>query len=246
MQYLGGKSRLAPRIAAVLERARGGRTFVEPFCGALNITAAMEPAGPRVASDLNPYLYALYTAVRAGWEPPSVVTEAEYIALRDGPRTVDALTAFVGYACAFGGKWFSGFARHKEKRLYSDTGRRAVLKKMARCREVTFALCSYDRLAVDRSHLVYCDPPYANTTGYAAVSKSGRSVKGFDSAAFWETVRAWVRAGVRVLVSEYQAPPDFTSVWEAPAHEGQLGRGHVEKLFAWAEDRDLLAATCAV
>lgn len=49
--------------------------------------------------------------------------------------------------------------------------------------------------------VVYCDPPYAGTTGY------GRE---FDHDAFWQ----WCRTrDFPVYVSEYRAPEDFISVW---------------------------------
>lgn len=49
--------------------------------------------------------------------------------------------------------------------------------------------------------VVYCDPPYAGTTGY------GRE---FDHEAFWQ----WCRTrDFPVYVSEYRAPEDFISVW---------------------------------
>ena len=51
MQYIGGKSRIATKLALYLESVRNGRTFVEPFVGAANITAAM--SGHRIASDLD-------------------------------------------------------------------------------------------------------------------------------------------------------------------------------------------------
>lgn len=234
MHYLGGKARLAGRIAEVLARARGGRLMVEPFSGALNVTAACAGFGERLASDVNPYLFSLWSALRAGWVPPEV-SEDDYRRVASGTRPVEALTTFVGYACAFGGKWFGGFARaHKEDRSYSysDTGRRACLKKMAACASATLACCSYDRLRIGSDHLVYCDPPYANTTGYSAVGA-------FDSPRFWDVMRTWTREGARVLVSEYAAPADWESVWEAPAHRGQFGAGKTERLFA-PRERDWL------
>lgn len=227
MQYLGGKSRLAKPLAAFLLerfRARPGRVFVEPFCGALNITAAMEPAGYRVASDLNPYLLTLYRALRDGWVPPDVDEEL-YARVSANRDVTDPLTAFVGYGCAFGGKWFGGFARNAEGKRYSDTARRGLERKLAACNQVVFAECAYDRLNIDAGCLVYADPPYAGTTEYGAA-------KGFDSGKFWDVVRRWSRAGAEVYVSEYAAPSEFQSVWDASTHGGQLAKGaNREHLF---------------
>lgn len=56
--------------------------------------------------------------------------------------------------------------------------------------------------------LIYCDPPYENTSGY--------STGAFDNAAFWQRVRELSTAGHDVYVSEYRAPPDMVSVLDMP------------------------------
>jgi hypothetical protein len=86
--------------------------------------------------------------------------------------------------------------------------------------------------------LVYCDPPYRGTTGYATGA--------FDHDAFWETARAWSRAGAVVLVSEYAAPPDWPCV-ASRAKPSCLAGGHkqtarVERLFVHESRRALVDA----
>lgn len=226
MRYLGGKSRIVKPLSAYLESRRDGRLFVEPFCGALNVTAAIK--GPRLASDASPYLYTLYSAIRAGWAPPQEVSEDLYQSLKQSRDPSDPLTAFVGYGCSFGGIFFSNYARG-EGRNYAGEAGSSLLKKFSRCQEVTFAHCSYERLTPGAS-LVYCDPPYANTTGYNAVGD-------FDHVAFWERMRQWTRDGATVLVSEYTAPEDFRVVWSIETKTDMHGsgrQGRTEKLFEWA------------
>jgi len=56
--------------------------------------------------------------------------------------------------------------------------------------------------------VVYCDPPYANTTGY-------KGAPPFDHAVFWRRAVEWARAGAVVYVSEYRAPDGIADVvWE--------------------------------
>lgn len=226
MQYLGGKFRIAKPLCAYLESRRAGRYFVEPFCGGLNITAGM--SGPRLASDASPYLFSLYKALREGWRPPDAVTEEMYAAQNNTRDPSDPLTAFIGYGCSFGGKFFGGYARSARNRNYCLEASGSLARKLARCAEVQFALCSYERLTPGTS-LVYCDPPYANTTGYSATGE-------FDSAAFWQRCREWVRAGATVLVSEYAAPADFACVWSIETKtdmHGEGRKGRTEKLFEY-------------
>ena len=56
--------------------------------------------------------------------------------------------------------------------------------------------------------VVYCDPPYANTTKYTGVPD-------FDSEEFWNIMRAWSKDN-DVYISEYEAPDDFVSVLVMP------------------------------
>jgi DNA adenine methylase len=184
--------------------------------------------GPRLASDASPYLFSLYAALRQGWEPPTEVSEELYQILKQTKDPSNPLTAFVGYGCSFGGVFFSNPARG-EDRNYAQEARNSLLKKFSRCQEVTFAHCSYERLTPGAS-LVYCDPPYANTTGYSAVGA-------FDHVAFWEKCRQWTRDGATVLVSEYTAPEDFKVVWSIETKtdmHGEGRKGRTEKLFEWA------------
>lgn len=83
----------------------------------------------------------------------------------------------------------------------------------------------YRDLYIPDGAVVYCDPPYANTTGYAS---------GFDHRAFY----AWCRAvGKRhpLFVSEYWMPLDFRCIAEYEVH-ALLGattnaQTRVEKIF---------------
>lgn len=224
MRYLGGKHRIAKELGAYLRTRQEGRYFVEPFCGALNITCQM--SGPRLACDASPYLFSLYRGLREGWEPPDVVTEELYRHLKTTKDPADPLTAFVGYGCCFGGGFFTGYARSSGARNYAGDAKRSLARKMALCTEVTFACCDYARLTPGPGCLVYCDPPYAGTTGYGAVGK-------FDSPDFWRRTQEWAHAGALVLVSEYVAPIG-RCVWEKAVKTDMhgVGRdGRVEKLF---------------
>lgn len=205
MQYMGGKSKISKPLAAYLHTRLRGRYFVEPFCGALNVTAAV--GVPCTAADASPYLFTLYRALRAGWLPPEQVSEGEYHTLQTAKDPENPMTAFAGYGCSFAAKFFGGYARDGAGSNYAARARSSLLRKFAALHpDTTFACVSYDRLSDPVGCLVYCDPPYAQTTGYAAVGA-------FNNEAFWQRMREWSLAGVTVLVSEYKAPPDWRSVW---------------------------------
>lgn len=229
MKYMGSKARHAKHILPIILADRAeGQWYVEPFVGGANVIDKVD--GPRIGADLNPYVVALWQAVVDGWVPPDVVTEGEYAALRAEKR-VDALTAFAGFACSYGAKFFGGYARGKSTkgdwRNYADEAKRAMLKTQAGILGVHFVNASYDQLEIPPNSIVYCDPPYAGTTGYATGA--------FDHAAFWQWCRDKVSVGHKVFVSEYTAPDDWVCVWSKGVNNTLVkdtgSKKGVERLF---------------
>jgi DNA adenine methylase len=228
LQYLGGKTRIAKQIAEQIDRVRKpGQWVWEPFCGGLSVTVALSKAGPVWATDANPALIALHAAGRAGWLPPEVVTPAQYAAAKLLPDS-DPMKAFCGFCCSFSAKWFGGFARAKATvRNYAAEGRAGLIRKWP----AVTALACVDFLSVaprPTDALIYCDPPYFNTTGYGGV-------KPFDSAAFCQRVALWSQF-TDVFVSEYWLPIGQV-VWQknqvSTSNAGQSGKGKVatERLY---------------
>jgi DNA adenine methylase len=239
MRYLGGKARIAKPIAAIVDAVaeRLGATVLEPFCGALNVTAALR--SPRVATDACKPLITLYRALREGWTPPEVVDREMYDRVKASKDPDDPLTAFVGFGCSFGGKWFAGFdAGHRPscRGEAAAEAARSIVRKLALVVDVPVRHADY-RDHRPEAGVVYCDPPYAGTTGYNGVGA-------FDSEQFWSTTRTWSRKNV-VLVSEYMAPADFVPVWEASVVRAVDTATHkqartFERLFVHESHADLV------
>lgn len=225
MQYLGGKSRTYKEICAFLESVRKpNQPFVEPFCGACWITQGM--SGARYASDANQALVTLHKAIQQGWIPPTDITQEVYDSYKTEQNLDDPMTAFLGFGCSFAGKWFGGFARSND-RNYASNAKNSLIKKAPKLKDVKFKYQPYQNVNVSGC-LIYCDPPYANTTGYGAVGD-------FDSDLFWQTMREWVSKGNTVVVSEYVAPDDFVCVVEigtkTDMHTKSGKEKRIEKLF---------------
>lgn len=204
MRYLGGKSKIARKTAeVVLSRAFSRRLLVEPFVGGGAMTEALSPAfNLTLAGDTHPDLIEMYRALQNGWQPPTSITEGEYSALRDAATS--ALRGFVGFGGSFGGKWFGGFARGGDRNYLAESAK--SLKRLMSSTGATNYVCAgYDRAWVERDAVVYCDPPYAGTTGYKDA---------FCPATFWRQADAWAASGAQVFVSEYQAPEHWVPVWE--------------------------------
>lgn len=214
MRYFGGKHRLAKRIATILEAHRSpGQRFVDVFCGGLSITASMGDHGPRVANDGCAPLIRLYNAWREGWRPPAEVSEELWRELKSKQDPNDPLTAFAGFGCSFGGKWFGGYTgRYGKKRngyqqAYQKCAENLLSAKVASSVDVYFTCLDFRDLQVEVGDLVYCDAPYKGTGQYAYFRRP------FDFASYTETLQFWAKT-CSVFVSEYEA---LVPTWELVA-----------------------------
>ncbi len=227
MQYLGGKSRDAKRLAAAVNAYRKpGQIVWDPFCGGLSMAAALSDAGPVVASDIHRPLISLYRAVRSGWDPPSSVSEDEYRAAKDLPDS-DPLKAFCGFGCSFAGMWFQTCAPSRKAPngrviTYASSARASLLKQAPRPAYVGwFDFLDSEPGPID--WIFYLDPPYVGTIGYAGTPP-------FDHDRFYRLCEQWARHTL-VYVSEYACPVGRV-VWEAqPSGRARLNMGAVERLF---------------
>jgi DNA adenine methylase len=203
MRYLGGKSKIAKRLAQTIISRTTSKTLIEPFIGGGAMTAALAPHFSRVfAYDIHTDLILLWQALQDGWVPPSTVTEELYNGLKYSEPS--ALRGFVGFGGAsWGGKWFGGYARGSN-RNYADESARALLRDIKFMGHVIFQQSDYRDLVVSSGDVIYADPPYAETTGYSIP---------FDSNEFWEIADEWSRCGAEVFVSEYLAPPSWDCLW---------------------------------
>lgn len=231
MRYMGGKSRIAKELAAVmLSLSTERQVYVEPFLGGGTVAEQMAPHfGFSLLSDVHPDLTLMWDAViNDGWVPPTAVSYEQYQELRYA-KEPSALRGFVGFGCSFGGRWFEGYARYKDTN-FAQSSHNVVMRQAK-------AIRSGGSVMVDnldfrdigaRKAVIYCDPPYADTKGY---SKTGA----FPHDEFWVKATEWSENGAQVFVSEYTAPDDWVAVWGKEV-VGQLDPRKqrdkpVEKLF---------------
>ena len=73
--------------------------------------------------------------------------------------------------------------------------------------DITFSAVNYSELKIPNDSIVYCDPPYKDTTdGYG----QGK----FNHNNFYNWLRKIQRAGALIYVPEYSMPEDFVPVWK--------------------------------
>jgi DNA adenine methylase len=234
MQYFGGKQRIAKRVATYIQTF-SPQSYLEPFCGACNVGMYIQ-APQRVLSDSHKKLIAMWSSVMAGWLPPMTVTKDQYDAAKRGDYP-DDLTAFIGFGCSFAGKYFGGHA-HIDKRTgrnYATNAHNSLIKKRDLLAGSEFIYADYKDIldCFIEADVVYCDPPYVNTTGYS----TGK----FDTAEFWRVVRQHAKEKV-VLVSEYKAPQDFECVLEISTNteirtSANIRDPRVERIFRYSKGK---------
>lgn len=222
MHYFGGKFKTCKQIAEVLKTYKQpNQEYFEPFVGAAWVLKEMD--GRRVASDGNRALIELYKALQNGWQPPEHISEEQYKNIKSNQKE-DALTAFAMVGCSFSGKWAGGYTRCNRGRNYAKDARNSLLRKLPKIIDVEFIHGLYDE-HTPKNMLIYCDPPYAGTTGYKSLPK-------WDSEKFWDVMREWSKYNT-VIISEYKAPEDFKCIAEFPTKTDIRGANmnRVERLF---------------
>lgn len=235
MKYMGSKRRIAKHILPIiLEGRKDGQYYVEPFCGGCNMIDKV--TGNRIANDSNPYLIAMWEALSWGWDPPKTISREHYREVRTSYRQNSDkypmhYVGWVGFMGSFNGTFCCGYTGHSVMDArggvtdYIGRAIRNILAQVPLLDGVQFTNCDYADMSIPPNSIIYCDPPYAGVTKYEYP---------IDHEKFWAWCRERVSEGHNVFVSEYNAPDDFTCVWEGELKVGvnpDINRQAVEKLF---------------
>ena len=213
-RYHGGKQRIGKEIAKIISEKVGETDieihgYCEPFCGMLGVYQHIPQYFENrdmsyKAGDANESVIRMWQDVQQGWKPPISCSEERYNELKK-QETYSAEKAYIGYQFSFGGQFFMGY----NGKYGNATSYKSVPEKVYRIarelKDVEFNVGSYTQFSNLRNHVIYCDPPYANT-------KCTYSEK-FDNNSFWNWVREMNKTNV-IFISEYSAPDDFECVYE--------------------------------
>lgn len=228
MKYMGSKNRIAKHILPImLKNRKDGQWWVEPFVGGCNMIDKV--SGNRIGCDLNEYVICLFKGIQDGFVPPDNISEEQYKQAQRH-KSVDPLTSFIGFGCSYSGKWFGGYARgcanNGNPRNYCLESKKNIMNQRNKIKDVKFFCGSYDDFIFPEKSIIYCDPPYENTTKYKDK---------FNHKKFWQWCREMSKSGHTVFISEYNAPEDFECIWSMKINSSltkQTGsKQGVEKLF---------------
>jgi DNA adenine methylase len=234
MKYMGSKARIAKHLLPIiLADKKPDQFYVEPFAGGMNMICKV--AGKRTACDSNYYLVEMWKAIMNDWQPPYFVSKELYEIVRnDRDKIAPWMVGWVGFNCSYSGKWFGGYAGVVKTKIgtmrnYQEEALKNTLKQKDLLQGVELVCCDYKELVIPDKSIVYCDPPYAGTTGYKDK---------FDSDAFWSWTSQLAKDGHSVFVSEYAAPSSVEQVWEGSVKSSLSANGRhgesknsVERLF---------------
>lgn len=233
MKYMGSKNRIAKWILPIMLRERRpDQWWVEPFVGGANLIDKVD--GRRMGNDSNRYLIALLRElqIQVPFVPPHI-GEVEYRNIqKNKDRYPDWLVGYVGFNLSFAAKFFGGYGRDKAGvRNYENEAQQNLQAQQDHLIGVEFFNQDYRELTIPEKSLIYCDPPYQNTTRYA---------DRFDHPSFWAWCRERGKEGHTIFVSEYSAPCDFECIWEKEVSSSLdvhgKGKRETEKLFRLKSD----------
>lgn len=233
MNYMGSKTRIAKYILSIVLKGREkDQYYIEPFVGGANVIDKVK--GKRLAADSNECLIEALKLIRDNLEAlpknQNETSEDKYKAIKYSDDK--ALKGYYGFALSYAGKWFGGWRRDsKGKRDYIAEAYRNAVEQSRKLKGIEFVCCSYDEIVIPAGSIIYCDPPYRDTTSYK---------NKFDHDKFWNWVRLKSREGHRIYVSEYTAPDDFQCIWKQEINSSLTkdtgSKKAEEKLFIWKGD----------
>jgi DNA adenine methylase len=228
MKYMGSKRRIAKYILPIILKDRTEDSwYVEPFVGGANIIDKVQ--GKRIGNDINKYLIALLQEMQKDTFTLPFIGEKEYKEIQNNKNKYeDWLVGYTGFNLSFGAKWFGGYRRDKTGiRNYENEAQQNLKAQRLLIKNIIFTCGSYITMSIPDNYIIYCDPPYANTTKYKDK---------FNHDEFWDWCRIKSKNN-KVYISEYTAPEDFKCIWSkeivSSLTKDTGSKTGVEKLFIY-------------
>ena len=174
MKYMGSKNRIAKHLLPIILKDRKpGQWYVEPFVGGANMIDKV--GGNRIGADSNEHVIEALKFIRDCSTPKNNIefSEKDYnnaIEFYRATLKIEPIECYALIAFSFGAKWCGGWSRGKNssgmERDYVAEQHRASEKQKQLLQGVKLISSSYSELNIPPNSIIYCDPPYANTTKY--------------------------------------------------------------------------------
>ena len=219
MAYLGGKAKSSSHILTVLNDPMfNGMDYLEPFIGYAHVLRRVENKRTYTACDRNELLITLLKSIQKN-DPIPNISRGEYTRLKKSSKKKSLRHAVAAFTYSYNGKEWGGYTKRSKdgKRCYPCERKKYYekLRTNSTFMNTKLSICDYTKLK-PKGKLIYCDPPYANSTEYGDYI--------FNTDVFWETMRQWSKNNI-VFISEYIAPSDFECVSSSTKHMSIAGKG---------------------
>ena len=211
MWYMGSKNRLSKHLVPIIQSYinKDVKGYIEPFLGGANIIDKIQ-CDNKIGCDIHEELIELLKYVaNLNNSIPDMISEEEYNNVKNNKENYPKwYVGLVGFCSTFGAKYFGGYARSKKDKFDGEKSYLA-LKNLNKQRDnlinIKFECCDFRDIKDISDYVIYCDPPYRNTTKYKTET--------FPYEEFYDWCREMSKNNI-VLISEYWMPNDFECIWE--------------------------------
>lgn len=237
---MGSKARLSKDLAPIINEIIDQKqinTYIEPFVGGANMIEHIKCEN-KIGYDKHKYLIALLNAIKSGYKPPEKISIEHYHEVKNSFKNQDGkyedyYYGTIGFLGAFRGLFFDSqgckdyISQGRTRNNYVES-RKNILKQYNSFQNIVFICKDYKNINIPSNSMVYCDPPYQNTSqkGYADKNE-------FDYDHYWGWVQELSQHNI-VLCSEYNMPDDFICIWQKEVSTNlsvQSRKRDIEKLF---------------
>ena len=213
MVYMGSKNKISKDIVPIIQiyiDDNNCENYFEPFVGGANIIDKIKCKN-KYGSDINKYLIALLEQTQKDTSVfPKSISEEEYKIVKNNMSEYDDwYVGLVGFCSSYGSKFFEGYARSEKNdgltpRDFSNERIKNLINQSINLKNIEFYNKSFLDVVDIENYVIYCDPPYKNTTKY--------KTEPFQYDKFYEWCREKSKNNI-VIISEYNMPEDFKCIW---------------------------------
>ena len=243
MRYYGGKYRTGKDISTILKyiaHAFKIKGYIEPFCGALGVMRHMEYNKYKCyALDGCEDIILLWNDIKNNkFKKPKNINQELWNNLKYNKPS--SLRAYIGFGYSYGGQWFNSFIKNYDTCVNDDNIYNNIIKMKSILKKIDLYHRDYKnhlKIIEKGGYLIYCDPPYVNST-----HKHKGSKYDFNKNEFWKIVRKWRNWGNIIVVSERNAPKDFTLIWNKKLNNAvsNIISSYDDKLFISFEKNKII------
>ena len=211
MTVQGSKASIAKFITPILQKCideNNITTFIDCCCGGANIIKNIQCQN-KIGIDNNPYLIALLQEMqKPDFVFPEHMTREDWDRCKNNQEPRDWYVGLCSIFCSYFTRGFNGgYCNHLHpgNRNYYEGRVKTAKKDIPLLKNINFINNDFSIIQTYKNCVIYCDPPYKNTTKYDYS-------KNFNYDLFWEVIRKTSNNNY-VFISEQQAPEDFISIW---------------------------------